>query len=319
MTPYVVLFAVVMGVLVAGTRLALARPANRLLPAPGNGQAEGNRLATTATAVAAVAIAALVAGVEIAVPQQGALYATVTVITVAIVFFARSVAGRRLTRAAAAAVAAAAGMTWELSANWLTYSIAGSFIAVAVITLVRPRLPFWLAAAAATALAAYDYLQVCVTHATVRVVASAAYAVRGGHATGIPGLIGIPAHAALLSPYAIAVGAGDVALPGILIVIAGRAGKAAGTPRLYAAAVSGYAAGLAACLAAAATTGAALPAMVFLVPAIIIAVAASARLAGAWPALASKDPRSLATAPDDAPQPPGTGRPPSPPGTYPAC
>jgi hypothetical protein len=144
----------------------------------------------------------------------------------------------------------------------------------AVVTVIRPRVSFRAASAAGIAVAAWDFIGVSVTHA------------------------------ALLSPYAVGVGIGDVALHGILIVIAGRAGRLAGTSRLYPAAVTGYGAGLAACLTVAAMTGVPLPAMMFLVPGVILMVAATAWRAGAWPALASKDPLSPAAA-HDTPQPRG--------------
>jgi hypothetical protein len=201
-----------------------------------------------------------------------------------------------------AATSAAAGAAWALAASWLTYSLAAAFTAVAVITIVRPRLSFWLASAAMTALAGSDFIQVSVTHDTVRAAAGdplAVIAAHRSHAAGVPRLIGTTGHATLLIPYAVMLGIGDGTLPGL----PGGPGSLAGTARLYAAAKSRYGAGLAACLAVAATTKAALPAMAFLVPG-IVAVAVTARQAGAWPALASKDPRRLAAGPD-APQLPG--------------
>jgi presenilin-like A22 family membrane protease len=92
-------------------------------------------------------------------------------------------------------------------------------------------------------------------------------------------------------------GVGDVVLPGMLIVIAGRAGKLAGTPWLHRAAIAGYGVGLAACLTVATTTGAPLPALVFLVPGPVIAVVLAAWRAHAWPALASAWPPHLASIP----------------------
>jgi hypothetical protein len=68
--------------------------------------------------------------------------------------------------------------------------------------------------------------------------------------------------------------------------------------------MTGYGAGLAACLSVAALTRTALPAMVFLVPGVLVAVAVAARQAGVWPALTRKDPRHVAAGPD-SPQPTG--------------
>jgi hypothetical protein len=256
-------------------------------------------------AVVAAALAAEVLSAPLPAPKWG-VPCTLAAIAVLAVLFVRSAARSWPARAAVAVVSVTAGATWALAASWLTYSLAAAFTAVAVITIVRPSLSFWLAAVAMTALAGIDFIQVSVTHATVRAVAAgdpfAVIAAHRSHAAGIPGLIGIPGHVALLSPYAAMLGIGDVTLPGMLIVIAGRAGRLAGTARLYTAAVCGYGASLAACLAVAAGTGALLPAMVFLVPGVIVAVAVTAPQAGAWPALASRDLHRLVASPD-APQP----------------
>jgi hypothetical protein len=258
------------------------------------------------TALAMVATAAAL--LLVAVPLEGTFYVHVAVIAVVIVLFTRTAARSWPARAAVAAVSVVAGQAWAVELSWLSYSLAAAFIAVALITVVRPRLSFWLAAAAMTVLAADDFIQVSVTRAAVKTDTAADpflsdAPVRPG-TQGVPGVIGIPEHAALLSHYAVALGIGDLILPAILIVIAARAGQQAGTPRLYIAAIAGYGAGLAACLAVAATTGAALPAMVFLVPGVLVAVAVTARQAGAWPALASKDPCRLVIA-SDSPQPTG--------------
>jgi hypothetical protein len=61
------------------------------------------------------------------------------------------------------AISVITGAAWALSASWLTYSLAAAFTTVAVITIVMPRLSFWLAAMAMTALAGWDFIQVSVT------------------------------------------------------------------------------------------------------------------------------------------------------------
>ena len=311
---YVMLFAVAMGVLIAGTRLALARPAHWFLRSAGPGR---DALLMTALAVLPVAAALDLAGV----PLEGTFYVHLAVIGVIVVLFTRSVARSWPARAAVGALSVVAGEAWAIDLSWLAYSLAAAFIAVAVITVLRPRLSFRLAAAAMLVLAADDFIQVSVTRASVAADTAAdpfmgSTPVRSG-ITGVPGVIGIPEHAALLSHYAIMLGVGDLTLPGMLIVIAGRAGQQAGTSRLYAAAVAGYGAGLAACLSVAAVTRALLPAMAFLVPAVVIAVAVTARQAGAWPALTSKDPGRPVTA-ADAPQPAERDRPSSPASAFPA-
>jgi len=287
MMPYVVLFIVVMGVLVAGTRLALARPAHWFLL---TGDQHRDSLLLTPLAVVPVAVGLLL----VSAPLEGTFRVHLAVIGAVIVLFTRSVARSWPARAAVGAVSAAAGGAWAIELSWLTYSLAAAFIAVAVITVVRPRLSFWLAAAVMAVLAAWDFIQVSLTRAAVSADTSAdpfmdPAPVRAGTA-GVPGVIGIPEHLALLSHYSAVLGIGDLTLPGMLVVIAGRAGQQAGTRRLYPAALAGYGAGLAACLSVAAITRAWLPAMVFLVPSVVIAVAVTARQAGAWPALASGNP-----------------------------
>lgn len=229
MLPDVALFTVVMGALVAGTRLALARPPHWFFMPRDQDVPSGPGWAaiTSAISVVAVAIPAEVFSAPLPAPRWGMPYVTLTAIAVLTVLFARSAARSWPARAAVAAVSVTAGSAWALAASWLTYSLAAAFTAVAVITIVRPRLSFWLAAAAMTVLAGFDFIQVSLTHATVHAAAVgdpfADVAAQRGHSVGVPGLIGIPGHAALLSPYAAALGIGDVTLPGMLIVIAGRA------------------------------------------------------------------------------------------------
>jgi hypothetical protein len=289
MTPDVVLFIVVMGVLVAGTRLALARPPHWFLLA----RDHDLKPFTTALAVLSVAGAFLV--IEVPFVEAGTYLAAAVVL---IALFTMSAARSWPVRAAIGTVSAVAGLAWAVELSWLTYSLAAVFVSIAVITVVRPRLPFWLAAAAMILISADDFIQVSVTQAAVRADTAADpfmgnAPIRSG-IVGIPGVIGIPGHLALLSHYLLVLGIGDVTLPGMLIVIAGRAGQLAGTSRLYTAAVAGYGAGLAVCLSVAATAGAAVPATVFLVPGVIVAVAVTARQTGVWSALASKNLRGLA-------------------------
>ena len=300
--PDITLYLLVMGVLVAATRLALARPANLLpLPRHDQGTPPGKaRITTVATIAAGVLLGASLLALEPVIPDVTA------VAMAALAFlFTRTAARSWAARAAAGLGSAVCVTAWAVAASWLTWTIAAAYTALAAITVIRPRTSFWTAAAVATVLAGNDYVQVCLTRATVRAVAAGdPYASLGphpGHAAGMPGLIGIPAHAALASPYAIMLGVGDVALPGILIVIAGRAGKLAGTLWLHRAAIAGYGSGLAACLTVATTTGVPLPAMAFLVPGTVIAVVVAAWRAHAWPALASARP------PDSACTSPSTG------------
>ena len=160
MMPYVVLFVVVIGVLVAGTRLALARPAHWFLL---TGDQHRDSLLLTPLAVVPVAVGLLL----VSAPLEGTFRVHLAVIAAVIVLFTRSVARSWPARAAVAAVSAAAGGAWAIELSWLTYSLAAAFIAVAVITIVRPRLSFWLAAAVMAVLAAWDLIQVSLTRAAV--------------------------------------------------------------------------------------------------------------------------------------------------------
>jgi hypothetical protein len=293
MTPDLALFLVVMSLLVTGTRLAMVRPANWFpVPRQEDIPPRASGLVIVATAVVTLAVAAPVVSGRFPAMEPAMPYITAAAIALLAILFTRAATRSWPARAAVGAASSIAGTAWAVAPSWLTYSLAAGFTAVAVITVVRPRASFWAAAAVAGVLAGWDYVQVSVTHATVRAVAAgdqfAGLAPSGGgHGIGIPGLIGIPAHAGMLGPYVVMLGVGDVVLPGMLIVIAGRAGRLAGTGSLYAAAVSGYGAGLAACLTVAAVTGIPFPAMVFLVPGIVIGVVLAARRAGVWPALAS--------------------------------
>ena len=111
----------------------------------------------------------------------------------------------------------------------------------------------------------YDALQVFVFDGMRRLADAAAD-------QWIPIMLSVPNHLAWSSPAAVGLGAGDIAIPAVLVVIAGSAGQRAGTPALFWAAVSGYAVGLAAAGVVLTATGAMLPALIFLVPATIASV-----------------------------------------------
>ena len=88
-------------------------------------------------------------------PLEGTFAVRLTVIAL----FARSVARSWPARAAVGALSAAAGLAWAIELSWLTYSLTAAFITAAVITVIRPRLSFWLAAAVMAVLAAWDLIQ----------------------------------------------------------------------------------------------------------------------------------------------------------------
>jgi hypothetical protein len=294
---WVMLFIVVMAVLVAGTRLALARPAHWFCTPPEDGSPPGAVWLISIAVVSVVPFEVLSAPVYFLFPVAG--------LAVLAVLFTRTTARSWTARGFVFAASTVPAVGWAWAASWESYSLAAVFVTLAVIAVVRPRLSFWLATASMTLIALLDFYQVAVTQATVRSVATGdPFADRipdPARAPGIPGLIGISAHVAPLTHYTAILGIGDVTLPGMLIVIAARVGQLTGTPWLYRAAVTGYGIALAACITVVATTHAPMPAMTFLIPGVVIAVATTARRAGAWPALASRDPRRQASL--DAPPP----------------
>jgi hypothetical protein len=210
-----------MALLVTGTRLALARPAYGLPALRSDGHLGARQVILIAAGACALVVGFTAPGGE----------ALAEIIAI-IVIFPLSVTRSWPRRAAALLVSVTAGMAWMFEESWVSYTIAAAFISVAVMTVVRPRISFRAASAVGLALAGWDFIGVSVTHATLRAATADPFSglAPQGHAAGpgIPGLIGIPAHAVLLSPYAVGVGIGDVALPGILIVTAGRAGRPAG-------------------------------------------------------------------------------------------
>jgi hypothetical protein len=165
---------------------------------------------------------------------------------------------------------------WLVWPDWLTLSLVTSIWVVTVISTVQVAAPFVTAAVAATAVAfGFDFVQVFLTGSMVH-VANAAISGQ------VPILIEVPQHLALTAPSAFGLGQSDVAIPGVLLVIAGRMAQRTGKRVLYWAAAGGYGAGLAAALAAAVTWNTDLPALIFVIPGLVTAVLVTARRCGAW-------------------------------------
>jgi presenilin-like A22 family membrane protease len=289
------LYIAIMGLLIGGTRFALARPANWCLTFGPPGEAAPLRsivgiflTATTAYEVTGIMY-------PLRAPSIGTPYITIVAVAGIAVLLARDAARSVQGRVAVLAVAAAAGGAWIFAETWLTYTIAAAFLAFALIALVRLSLPFWWWACMMIFVAAQDYHDVIATHATQALAAAidpfdASNHVVHVNPSGVPGLIGFPVRLAMLSPYATAIGIGDITLAGVLIVIAGRIGRQAGTAWLYRAGVIGYAIGLAATRVTGDVTRSPQPALCFLIPGVIIAVAVAAWRTGTWSALASVPP-----------------------------
>lgn len=281
--PEMVLIVLALAIMWGGSRLALRRPANWTAGSfPG-----GADVAWTVFLMLALTLVTGAIVWPLRLPSQGTPYVTVAVTAVLAVLFGWSAARSWRGRAAVAAVWAAGAGTWLFSADWLTYTVAAGATAIMFFALIRPGLSFWETSALLALCSGWDAYNLSVTHAAAVAAAAAADpfaggAVLRGHVAGIPEMIGIPGHITALSLYAAGLGIADVTLPGLLVVAAGRAGTLAGAPRLYRAAMLGYAGGLAAVTVVARLTGAAMPVLPFVTPAIVLAVAVTAWRAGAW-------------------------------------
>lgn len=291
------LWLLVVGLLIAGTRFALARPGNFAFGPPAGEREQKSIFAPVFT----VLLAAFTAGAMFSfrMPSHGTPYFTIALIVVLAVILARDASPSPWRRAAVLAVSVAAAGSWLIAATWLTYTAAAAFLAFALIALVRVSVPFWQFALMQIVLAAWDYYGVIIARSTEVAAANLdPFLTTGPVARVTPGgqpvMIGLPAHLGMLSPYINAIGIGDVTLAGVLIVIAGRAGMRAGTPRLYWAGVCGYPVGLAAARITGDVTGWPQPALCFVIPAVIIAVAIAAWRTGTWAALAGKAPQPAA-------------------------
>ncbi len=270
------LYVVAVSLLYLGTRLALTTPVRPVLPAsaaqppPGgpNGDAPSRRGGTALLAVAAVVAASLVLS----------LFLLLSKVTNALkyLFAALAVAGiprvvlRCLrgwpARGAVGAALLACVAVWLWFPDWLTAGLVAAYTLVYLLTVVQPNLPFTVMAAIGLVFAfGYDAVQVTVTHS----MTSLAYA---GMSQSLPVLFAVPGHLSLHAPAAAAVGLGDVGIPGLLVVAAGRVSQRTGCPAVYRSAVGGYALGLLATLMVGAVWDAPVPATVFVIPGVAGAV-----------------------------------------------
>jgi hypothetical protein len=282
-----VLIVLVMAVTWGGSRLALRRPANWAA----GPFAPAIHYAFTAFLMIGVMLTTGALLWPVRAPA-GTPYVTITVTAVLAVLFGLSVARSRWWVVVYAAWAVAAG-AWLFEASWETYTIAAAATVIMLFALVRPGFSFWEASVLLGLCSAWDAYNLFAAHAAAAASAASAdpFAPGGilrGPIAGIPEFIGIAARLAPVSTYVTGLGIGDVALPGLLIVAAGRAGKLAGTPWLYRAAMGAYAAALAAVMVISHVTGAAVPALPFATLAIVPAVALAAWRTGAWRSLSAQ-------------------------------
>ncbi|HEY1619387.1 MAG TPA: hypothetical protein VGG25_17325 [Streptosporangiaceae bacterium] len=223
----------------------------------------------------------------------GTPYVTITVTSILAVLFGRSAAPVFPWRVVVYAAWAVAAGAWLFEASWETYTTAAVATVIMLFALVRPGFSFWEASVLLALCSAWDAWNLFAAHAAAAASAASAdpFAPGGilhGPIAGIPEFIGIAGHLAPVSTYVTGLGIGDVALPGLLIVAAGRAGKLAGTPWLYRAAMGAYAAALAAVMVISHVTGASMPALPFATVAVVPAVALTAWRTGAWRSLSAQ-------------------------------
>jgi presenilin-like A22 family membrane protease len=290
------LFLEVMLVLWAGTALTLSappRPLSLRTPAATGDDEPADEpedqglswrmiaVQAAATLVVLTVVFALMKGLE---TLNGGLRDVLAVIATAAVIYLAAAWGRSVAaRATLAAPLLAMVAAWLLWPGWLTLSLVSAIWIVAFIFVVQFSFPFISAAAIATVIAlGYDYVQVFVTGGMLHAAGKAVH-------SQLPVMIQVPAHLALTSPPSFIIGLGDVAIPGILVVIAGRIGQRSGQ-RFFLAAIGGYAVGLAADFAVMTTANTALPALVFLSPGVVGAVLVTAWRRGAWNELRLKTP-----------------------------
>lgn len=254
----------------AGARLALACPApSPAAPRPARATARTGLLRAAAvviTMTVLLAVVTLTAAVHIRHHSLLGAYLAVAAVAGTAALARRPFTSPAARRAAVAGTCVLA-VAWLLRPGWLTAGLLATVITVQMVPLISGDLawPFTHLAGAGLALAlAYDAVQVWATHQMT-----------GGHIAGqwLPIMFYVPAHPALSSGPAQILGAGDIAIPAILLAAAARIAARAARPVIFYAALAAYTAGLtAACIVLWAGNGAALPATVFTIPPIAAAV-----------------------------------------------
>lgn len=169
-------------------------------------------------------------------------------------------------RIIAVAVMAAVSVAWTWSPNWLTSNLLIIALLIATVILIQLRSSF-LQVAVALAIIAFFH-DVVQTWGTDKMEESALRAVSNSE----PRLFVIPASFDLSAPMLVALGAADIFLPSLLAVIAGRIAERTGHRSIYWAAIAGFAVGL--CLSAVGlyVTKKAQPAMIYILPSLLLAV-----------------------------------------------
>ena len=274
----------------AGTRLALSRPPQpAALPrqTAGRRATVGRALAVTGGMTIALGVLTVAGGLYL---QHISLLAILLI--VATVAGAWQLAGDYVPAAWRAPVCAALTAVlaaWLVAPGWLTADLLAAWVAVQVIAVGQFAWLFrslaWVGLAFAVC---YDAVNVWLTHGII----GAARPHGGGINAWLPFELYAPARLGWHPPLAAILGVGDVVIPALLVVAAGRAAAATGRPGLYRAGVGGYAAGLAVAFAVLlADGGAPFPATVATIPAVVAAVYLAAARSGTRPALAAETAR----------------------------
>lgn len=161
---------------------------------------------------------------------------------------------------------------WNLYPNWLTASLLSVLITIWGLYTIQPLWSFLRVTGVLLVVAlCYDVVQTLATSSMIR------YAERAVTISW-PGLIRIPLHiTSLTAIQGPAIGAGDLLIPGILAVIAGRIAQRSGARSILWAALIGFAAGVLLALVVVTILDIPQPATIFTVPGVALPVWLTAR------------------------------------------
>lgn len=263
-----IVFLIANSLLYASTRLALAKPppwsmiSEQLEREPSRSKI----LVALLVASAVVIVCCFAVAITLQLHQVSVTIAGVILIPVIAV---RLVHGRPMRALVMAALAGLLG-AWLCAPNWLTTDLLAALILVGLAVNLQFRASFRTVAIIGAIWAAYDAVQVFLTKAMLA-IASASIS------TWTPEQFVVPGHLSLNSHPLRLLGLADILVPGLLVLAAGRISRNTDSPKLYRSALWGYAIGLAIAIVVEDLTNALLPALVFLIPAVVATVVLSAR------------------------------------------
>ena len=174
-------------------------------------------------------------------------------------------------------IAAGTIVLWSIYPNWLTADVLSIFLGVWYLYTLQPLWNFWYVAATLFLVAlCYDVVE---TLATSSMINAADKLIT----VAWPGIIRIPLHiTSLASAQGALIGAGDILIPGVLGVVAGRIAQRSGDRSILWAAFGGFAVSLLLALIAVIVFSIPQPATIFTVPGVTLPVAFAARRHGIW-------------------------------------